>query len=154
MRARHGVGHGVDPELGGLGRRRACQSGRLSPRQSASDGRPHTAGRATINNKHQFDCFRKPGLIPSSLSPGDLRPRSHDASPVSCADLGPDWDSDRQTAPARRSPGPQTAAEPEGRRRFWSLHSSFATQQQRAFADVNGSINRPGVPVRYQDAQC
>ena len=34
------VGHGVDSELGGLGRRRACQSGRWSTRNCALD-RPH-----------------------------------------------------------------------------------------------------------------
>jgi hypothetical protein len=58
--------------------------GRLSPRQSAPDARRHATG-ATINNKHQFNCFRKPGSDPSPSHPGDLKLGSHDASPPSSA---------------------------------------------------------------------
>ena len=48
---------------------------------------PHTHS-ATINNKHQLDCFRRPGLRPSASSPGDL---GNDASPGSSAILARIW---------------------------------------------------------------
>jgi hypothetical protein len=41
LRARHGVGHGVNSELGGLGRRRARQSGEWSVRNCARDPPRH-----------------------------------------------------------------------------------------------------------------
>jgi hypothetical protein len=38
----------------------------------------HIPTGATINNNHQFDCLRKPGLRPSPSYPGDLKLGSHD----------------------------------------------------------------------------
>jgi hypothetical protein len=103
MRARHGVGHGVDPELGGLGRRRACQSAGLSPRQSASDARRHAARRVhacgyvdnarALPTDPQAQQSTSINLIASEAGgqtqplsyPRDLKLGNRDASPVSSA---------------------------------------------------------------------
>jgi hypothetical protein len=45
----------------------------------------HIPTGATINTKHQFDCFRRPGLRPSPSYPSDLKLGSHHPSQVSSA---------------------------------------------------------------------
>jgi hypothetical protein len=88
MRARHGVGHGVDSELGGLGRRRACQSGGWSTRNCALDQPRHISAHADLwicgqrkrvahrptgsknKSKRQFDCFGS-----TAVRPGPSQPR-------------------------------------------------------------------------------
>jgi hypothetical protein len=91
MRARHRVGHGVEPGLGGLGRRRACQSGRSSSRHCArtrsatlrpraqraggpvdmwtTQGRCPHPHRPQQQQSVQFDCFGRARLTPARRAP-------------------------------------------------------------------------------------
>jgi hypothetical protein len=118
MRARHGVGHGVDPELGGLGRRRACQSGRWSTRNCALDPPRHIRGArrpvdmwttqkcchrptgSKIKSKRQFDCFESTALKPG---PSQTQPSARAAAtPVAAFGIYPGRHS-HQLSPAKEA---------------------------------------------------
>jgi hypothetical protein len=100
--------------LGGLGRRRACQSAgchRASLRPStpsccAARARLWICGQRksvahiptgpTINNKHQFDRFRRLGSDPARHIQPTVSPGSDDASTMTRAHLSADLDSHSQ----------------------------------------------------------
>ena len=102
--------------LGGLGRRRACQSAgchRASLRPStpsccAARARLWICGQRksvahiptgpTINNKHQFDRFRRLGSDPARHIQPTVSPGSDDASTMTRAHLSADLDSHSQGA--------------------------------------------------------
>jgi hypothetical protein len=97
------VGHGVDPELGGLGRRRACQSAgchraSLRPMHAVMMRSAHACGYvdnardvahistgATINNKYQFDCSEGLGSDAARHIQATVSPASDDASTMTRA---------------------------------------------------------------------
>ena len=98
--------------LGGLGRRRARQSGRLSPRHCALDARRHAAGRAHacghVDNARalptcpqaqqptiriKFDCFAMAGAQTQRVTPAPASVRAANTSPISRRHLCADSDS-------------------------------------------------------------